>query len=95
MIGLANAGADTINAIKQAREFGLVAGGQRLAALLFGITDVHALGLEAAQGLRFVEPFYWDLNDGTRAFGKRFAERMRGRMPTAKQAGVYAVSCTT
>src|SRR3954453_23215741 len=91
VVGLANAGGDTINAVKQAREFGLVAGGQRLAALLIAVTDVHALGLEAAQGLRFVEPFYWDLNDGTRAFGKRFAARMGGRMPTQEQAGVYGV----
>src|SRR4051794_22831699 len=90
VVGLANAGGDTINAIKQAREFGLVAGGQRVAALLFAVTDVHALGLEAAQGLRFVEPFYWDLNDGTRAFGKRFAGRVHGRMPTQQQAGAYA-----
>jgi branched-chain amino acid transport system substrate-binding protein len=91
VIGLANAGGDTINAIKQAREFGLVAGGQRLAALLIAVTDVHALGLETAQGLRFVEPFYWDLNEGTRAFGRRFAARMGGRMPTQEQAGVYGV----
>ena len=91
MVGLANAGGDTINAIKQAREFGLVAGGQQLAGLLIDVTVVHALGLEAAQGLRFVEPFYWDLNDGTRAFGRRFAAQMRGRMPTQEQAGVYGV----
>src|SRR5437763_856928 len=82
-------GGDTINAVKQAREFGLVAGGQRLAALLNDVSVVNALGLETAQALRFVEPFYWDLNDGTRAFGKRFAARMGGRMPTQEQAGVY------
>jgi branched-chain amino acid transport system substrate-binding protein len=91
VVGLANAGDDMSNAIKQAREFGLVAGGQRLVGLLADIIVVNALGLETAQGLRFVEPFYWDLNEGTRAFGRRFAERHRGRMPTQHQAGVYAV----
>jgi branched-chain amino acid transport system substrate-binding protein len=91
VVGLANAGTDTSNAIKQAREFGLVAGGQQLVGLLSDISVVHSLGLETAQGLRFVEPFYWDLNEGTRAFGKRFAQRYRGREPTQYQAGVYAV----
>jgi branched-chain amino acid transport system substrate-binding protein len=90
VVGLANAGADTINAIKQAREFGLVAGGQQLVGLLTTVSIVHALGLEVAQGLRFVEPFYWDMDDGTRGFARRFAARMRGRQPTASQAGVYA-----
>ena len=90
IIGLANAGGDTINSIKQAAEFGIVAGGQNLAGLLVFITDVHGLGLQTAQGLIFTETFYWDLNDGTRAFSKRFAERMNGRVPTMVQAGVYA-----
>jgi branched-chain amino acid transport system substrate-binding protein len=91
VIGLANAGGDTSNSIKQASEFGIVAGGQKLAALLLFITDVNALGLNVAQGLNFTETFYWDLNEGTRAFGKRFQERMRNKaMPTMDQAGVYA-----
>ena len=91
IIGLANAGGDTTNAIKQAAEFGITAGGQSLAALLLFISDVHALGLKTAQGLTFTETFYWDLNDGTRAFSKRFAERMKNKqVPTMVQAGVYA-----
>src|SRR5262245_40093921 len=73
IIGLANAGGDTINSIKQAAEFGIVAGGQNLAGLLVFINDVHALGLKTAQGLIFTESFYWDLNDNTRAFSKEFA----------------------
>src|SRR6201747_3119794 len=73
VIGLANAGGDTTNAIKQASEFGIVTGGQKLAALLLFITDVHSLGLKTAQGLSFTESFYWDLNDQTRAWSKRFA----------------------
>jgi branched-chain amino acid transport system substrate-binding protein len=91
IIGLANAGGDTTNSIKQAHEFGIVAGGQKLAALLLFITDVNSLGLEIAQGLQFTETFYWDLNDGTRAFSNRFAERMKSHAkPTMVQAGVYA-----
>src|SRR5919198_3787613 len=74
IIGLANAGADTINTIKQAAEFGIVKGGQKLAGLLVFISDIHSLGLERAQGLQLTEAFYWDLNDKTRAFSKRFAE---------------------
>ena len=77
IIGLANAGGDTTNSIKQAAEFGIVAGGQKLAALLLFITDVNSLGLETAQGLNFTETFYWDMNDQTRAFSKRFQERMK------------------
>src|SRR5207247_9895519 len=73
IIGLANAGGDTTNAIKQAAEFGLVKGGQNLAGLLVFITDVHALGLDKAQGLIMTETFYWDTNDKTRAFAKKFA----------------------
>jgi branched-chain amino acid transport system substrate-binding protein len=91
IIGMANAGGDTTNTIKQAAEFGIVAGGQKLAGLLLFITDVHALGLKVAQGLNFTETFYWDLNDGTRAFAKRFSERMKNKaMPSMVQAGVYS-----
>jgi len=90
IIGLANAGADTINAIKQGAEFGIAKGGQQFAGLLVFISDVHALGLEKAQGLVLTEAFYWDLNPETRAWSKRFAERHRGAMPTMAQAGVYS-----
>ncbi|RIK96825.1 MAG: ABC transporter permease [Proteobacteria bacterium] len=91
VIGLANAGGDTINAIKQASEFGIVAGGQKLAGLLMFITDIHALGLKVANGLNLTESFYWDLNDNTRAFSKRFNERSSNKsMPTMVHAGVYA-----
>ena len=90
VIGLANAGGDTTNAIKQGAEFGIVKGGQNFAGLLVFLTDVHALGLEKAQGLTFTETFYWDMNDKTRAFAKRFAERNRQIHPTMIHAGVYA-----
>jgi branched-chain amino acid transport system substrate-binding protein len=91
IIGLANAGGDTTNAIKQAAEFGIVKGGQKLAALLLFLTDVKAIGLETAQGLNFTETFYWDLNDQTREFSKKFAARMKnGAPPTMVQAGVYS-----
>jgi branched-chain amino acid transport system substrate-binding protein len=91
VIGLANAGGDTTNAIKQAAEFGIVAGGQKLAALLLFINDVHSLGLKTAQGLTFTESFYWDLNDQTRAWSKRFAEKAsKNAMPSMTQAGNYA-----
>jgi branched-chain amino acid transport system substrate-binding protein len=91
IIGLANAGGDTTNTIKQAAEFGIVKGGQKLAALLLFISDVKAIGLETAQGLNFTETFYWDMNDQTRAFSKRFSERMKTHaMPTMVHAGVYA-----
>ncbi|HEV8531654.1 MAG TPA: ABC transporter substrate-binding protein [Methylomirabilota bacterium] len=90
VIGLANAGGDTTNAIKQGAEFGIVRGGQNFAGLLVFLTDVHALGLQTAQGLVFTETFYWDLNDRTRAFAKRFADRNRGIHPTMIHAGVYA-----
>jgi branched-chain amino acid transport system substrate-binding protein len=91
IIGLANAGGDTTNTIKQAAEFGIVKGGQKLAALLLFITDVKAIGLETAQGLNFTETFYWDMNDKTREFSKKFAARMKnGAPPTMVQAGVYA-----
>jgi branched-chain amino acid transport system substrate-binding protein len=91
IIGMANAGGDTTNTIKQASEFGIVAGGQKLAGLLLFITDVHALGLRVAQGLNFTETFYWDMNDETRAFSKRFSERMKSKAePSMVQAGVYS-----
>src|SRR5215467_1954860 len=90
IIGLANAGGDTTNSIKQAAEFGIVKGGQNLAGLLVFLTDVHALGLPTAQGLIFTETFYWDLNDATRAFAKRFAGLNNGKYPTMVQAGVYS-----
>ena len=90
IVGLANAGGDTINSIKQAGEFGLVEGGQNLAGLLVFISDIHSLGLQTAQGLILTTAFYWDLNDKTRAFAKRFAARNGGKYPTMVQAGAYA-----
>ena len=91
VIGLANAGGDTTNAIKQAAEFGIVQGGQKLAALLLFITDVHALGLKTAQGLTFTESFYWDLNDNTREWSKRFQKvSPKGMMPSMTVAGLYS-----
>ena len=92
IIGLANAGGDTIKSIQQAAEFGIVKGGQKLAGLLVFISDIHSLTLERAQGLRLTESFYWDLNDKTRAFSKRFAERFKGKMPTMVQAGFYSAT---
>jgi branched-chain amino acid transport system substrate-binding protein len=89
VIGLANAGGDTINAIKQAAEFGLTKSGQKLSPLLAFVTDIDSVGLETAQGLLLAEAFYWDLNDDTRAFSKRFMERVK-RVPTAAQVGVYS-----
>ena len=88
IIGLANAGGDTINSIKQAAEFGIVEGGQKLAGLLVFITDVNSLGLQTANGLQLTEAFYWDQNDETRAWSKRFFEKMK-RQPSMVQAGVY------
>lgn len=91
VIGLANVGADTVNVIKQAAEFGITRSGkQSLAALLFFINDVHALGLEATQNLLLTTGFYWDLNDTTRAWSKRYAEKLKGKMPSQNQAGVYS-----
>ena len=93
IIGLANAGGDTTNSVKQAHEFGIAGGGQTLAALLLFINDVNALGLDVAQGLEFTETFYWDANDDTRAFAKRFSERMKNHaMPSMVQAGVYSAT---
>jgi branched-chain amino acid transport system substrate-binding protein len=90
IIGLANAGADTVNSIKQASEFGIVRGGQNLAALLAFITDVHALGLQTAQGLIMTVAWYWDLNDTNREFAKKFAPQNKGIYPTMVHAGVYS-----
>jgi branched-chain amino acid transport system substrate-binding protein len=90
VIGLANGGGDTINSVKQAAEFGITEAGQSLAALLMFITDVHALGVETAQGLVLTEAFYWDLNDETRAWSQRFAQAHNGSMPTMAHAGVYS-----
>jgi len=90
VIGLANSGGDMVNSVKQAAEFGITRSGQRLAGLLIYITDVHAIGLEYAQGLRLVSPFYWDMNDLTRAFSARFAAERGGAKPTMVQAGTYA-----
>ncbi len=90
MIGLANAGGDTVNTIKQAAEFGITQAGQSLAGLLIFITDIHALGLQTAQGLVLTESFYWDLNDDTRAWSARFAALHGGKKPTMVHAGVYS-----
>jgi branched-chain amino acid transport system substrate-binding protein len=91
VVGLANAGGDTTNAIKQASEFGIVAGGQKLAALLLFINDVHALGLKTAQGLTFTESFYWDMNDQTREWSKRLQKLSpKGTMPSMTVAGLYS-----
>src|SRR6201991_1670224 len=89
VIGLANAGGDTVNAIKQAAEFGLMKGGQKVAPLLAFITDIDSIGLETAQGLVLAEGFYWDMNDETRAFSKRFMEKVK-HAPTSAQAGIYS-----
>ncbi len=90
VIGLANAGGDTINSIKQAAEFGLVAGGQTLAGLLVFASDVAALGLPTAQGLVLTETWYWDLNDASRAWTKRWQAERPGKIPTMVHAGVYS-----
>ncbi len=92
VIALADTGADAINAIRQAAEFRVVGPDTRLAALFLQITDIDALGLNAAQGLILSEAFYWDLNDSTRAFSARFAERMGGKMPTEDQAAAYSAT---
>ena len=92
VVVLANTGADAINAVKQAAEFGLAQSGTQLAALFIQLSDIHSIGLQVAQGLELTTGFYWDMNDATRAFSKRFAERMGGRMPTEDQAGVYAAT---
>jgi branched-chain amino acid transport system substrate-binding protein len=92
IIGLANAGGDTINSIKQGAEFGITKGGQHFAGLLIFIADVQALGLQAAQGLILTEPFYWDMNAGTRAWTKRWQVERPGKFPTTVQAGVYSAT---
>jgi branched-chain amino acid transport system substrate-binding protein len=92
VVALINAGGDTINSIKQSVEFAIGAGGQRVVAMVLYLSDVHSLGLKIAQGLQFTESFYWDLNDGTRAWSKRFAPRNNDRYPTALQAGVYGAT---
>jgi branched-chain amino acid transport system substrate-binding protein len=91
IIGMANGGGDTINTIKQASEFGIVAGGQKLAGIVMFISDIHSLGLKMANGLIITEAYYWDLNDRTRAFGKKFFDRMK-RMPTMNQAATYSAT---
>ena len=91
IVGLANAGLDTSNSIKQAAEFGLVAGGQKLASLLLTLAEVHGMGLPAAQGLVLTEGYYWDLNDRSRRFGERFFKRT-GRMPNMVHAGTYSAT---
>lgn len=90
IIGLANAGSDTINAIKQAKEFGITQAGQSLAGLLVFISDVHSLGLDTAQGMMLTTGYYWDRDEASRAFAKRWSEKMKGRMPTMVHAGVYS-----
>ncbi len=91
VLALANTGADVINSVKQAKEFGLTQS-MKVTALFLQLSDVHGMGLQEAQGLLTTEGWYWDLNDGTRAFGKRFADKMSGRMPTANHAGVYSAT---
>jgi len=90
VLGLANAGSDTVNCVKQAKEFGLTRKGVRIAALVFSVTGVHGLGLEAAQGLLLTESFYWDLNDRTRAFTKRVLPKTPANYPNTNQAACYA-----
>ena len=90
VIGLANAGGDTINSIKQAAEFGIVKGGQRLAGLLLWASDVAALGVPVAQGIVLTEAWYWDMNDNNRAWTKRWQVEQPGKIPTANHAGVYS-----
>jgi branched-chain amino acid transport system substrate-binding protein len=92
IIALANAGGDTIKAIKQASEFGVVQGGQKLAGMLLFISDIHSLGLKTAQGLQLTTAFYWDLNEKTRSFGERFAAGNKGKYPSMNQAGAYSAA---
>ncbi|MCG5242449.1 ABC transporter substrate-binding protein [Azospirillum doebereinerae] len=90
VIGIANAATDAVNTIRQASEFGIAEGGQQLAGLLVFLIDVRALGLKSAKGLRLTESFYWDMDDGTRAWSKPFSERFDGRKPSMVHAGVYS-----
>jgi branched-chain amino acid transport system substrate-binding protein len=92
VIGLADTGTDAINAVKQMGEFGILQKGMYLASLFMQVTDIEAIGLEQAQGAILSEPFYWDLNDKTRAFSKRFSEKMNGRVPTINHAGAYSAT---
>ena len=89
IVGLANAGGDTVNAIKAAREFGLTQSGQKMAGLLLYINDIHAIGLDAAAGLMLTEAFYWDMNDQTRAWSQRYYDKLK-KMPNMSQAGTYS-----
>jgi branched-chain amino acid transport system substrate-binding protein len=89
---LANTGADAINAVKQAAEFGIASKGAQVAALFMQLSDIHSIGAQVAQGIELTTGFYWDRDDNTRAWSKRFAARMNGRMPTEDQAGVYAAT---
>lgn len=90
VVALANSSGDTMTALKQAQEFGITQGGQRIAGMLLFLTDVHAVGLDIAKGLTLTTGFYWDYDDATRAWSKRYAQRMNGRMPTMVHAGVYS-----
>ena len=90
VLGLANGGGDTVNCIKQAAEFGLIKGGMKVAGMLVLSHDVHGIGLQAAQGVSLTEPFYWNMNDGTRAFAQRYARQMPGDMPGSVHAGQYS-----
>jgi branched-chain amino acid transport system substrate-binding protein len=90
VLGLANGGGDTVNCVKQAAEFGLMKGGMKVAGLILIIHDVHGIGLASAQGVMLTEPFYWNMNDGTRAFTKRFAAKMPGNVPGSVHAGQYS-----
>jgi branched-chain amino acid transport system substrate-binding protein len=92
VVALANTGADAISSVKQAAEFGLTTSGIKLAALFMQISDINSLGLATAKGLQVTEAFYWDLNDKTRSWSKRFAAQMNGRMPTEDHAGVYSAT---
>ncbi|RBL81675.1 ABC transporter permease [Streptomyces cavourensis] len=89
VVGLANAGGDTVNAIKAASEFGLTQGGQKMAGLLLYINDIHAIDLDAASGLMLTEAFYWDMNDQTRAWSQRYYDKLK-KMPNMSQAGTYS-----
>lgn len=92
IIALANTGGDAINALKQAREFGMIGGNQTFAGMLMFLSDIHSTGLETAQGLLLTTGFYWDRNDQTRAFAERFAALNHGRKPTMNQAGAYSAT---
>ena len=90
VLGLANGGLDTVNCIKQAAEFGIMKGGQKVAGMLMLIQDIHGIGLQAGQGVVMTEPYYWNLNDATRAFAARFKKIRDGNVPNSAQAGQYS-----